>query len=236
MHSRKSKNIDSSTSSQPIEINQKTNSRNLISLIDDIDLSMSQEEKLESYGKNVVKNETGSSKVFEFSSHPHSLPRDNTPIHMNSGDTALSSSFHSSREQERERIQQKILRTTPTPRAAANSPNSHGNSHDLKMTKSINPPSSLSPDLSSSHSSRVYDSSKYSDEGVSHSQVIPPTNKSLLSLQSSDATLTESIDTLVQSSLNAESSKDQTFNNSSLNSSNQVRIRYFYCKIYFLLF
>ena len=192
--------------SQTAEISEGTNERNLISLVDEIDLTDSQE-KNDFSVNSAAESGCDSSKLFEFASQPHSLPRANTPIDADGEDVfaSRSSSFQPTNEEERERIQQKILRATPTPRAATTSPRAYRSfleaNKKSNKSNSINPPSSLSPDLSLSQSGRTYDSAKYSEGKASHSEAVPSTDKSLISLKSSDATLTESVDTLVQTSL-----------------------------------
>ena len=181
-----------------------TKPSNLISKVGDLDMSVSHDQLFHDVQTlNALGENESPSIVFEFVSRPHSLPRelpDNE--HTTAFETSLSTSVPDRREA-RERIQEKINRITPTPRSGSASPKTLRSMRDVKnssKSKPIRPPSSLSPDLSLSQSGHAYNSAKYSD-GVQSSVEDPPVNKSIISVKSSDATLTESVDTLVQTSL-----------------------------------
>jgi len=187
------------------ENSQRTKSSSLISRVGDLDLSDSHDSTAgEDYAINGHHGNERLSKVFEFVSRPHSLPRESVlpEKESNSMETSLSTSVPSKHDI-RERIQEKINRLTPTPRSSSSSPKTLRNIREVKnssKTKPIRPPSSVSPDLSLSHSGHTYNSAKYSD-GMLNSIEATPVNKSIMSLKSSDATLTGSVDTLVQTSL-----------------------------------
>ena len=188
----------------------------LISLVDDLDLSSSLEK---SYGDGSLPNgdhgNKNQLKVFEFVSRPHSLPRETVADMKVIEKKKMSLSTSAPSQQDtRERIQEKINRITPTPRSATRSPKALRNMRELKSSRKhnpIRPPSSLSPDLSLSHSGHVYDSAKYS-ENLNFRPEQALVNKSIISLKSSDATLTESVDTLVQTSICADPNQDMQLN------------------------
>ena len=174
----------------------------LISLVDEMELSDSE------FGSHIrVNSESRADKMFAFASQPHSLPRSSF-THLDKGDFKAdrSSSAPAPSKEERERIQRKINRTTPTPRSANRSPKALRNFKQARSNRkrdAVLPPSSLSPDLS--HSGHAYDSARYTSENLDNTAL---TNKSVVSLKSSDATLTGSVDTLVQNSFIADATLD----------------------------
>ena len=189
---------------QEKENSERTKSSNLISMVGDLDLADSHDQMFgSSHAVNGHHNSRVGSKVFEFVSRPHSLPRESVSLPEKEDltmDMSLSVSV-SCQQDARERIQEKINRLTPTPRSGSSSPKTLRNMREVKISKSkpIRPPSSGSPDLSLSHSGHAYNSAKYSDSA--HNSIDATVNKSVVSLKSSDATLTGSVDTLVQTSI-----------------------------------
>ncbi|CAK8682363.1 unnamed protein product [Clavelina lepadiformis] len=154
--------------------------------------------------------------VFRFTSHPHTLPR----IRTDSGSKKEEIEEDSSTDDE-DKILQRIIRKTPSPRRSSNPllKVSRGfNEVDKDVKQLMQPQSSLSPDISRLSSSPAYDSSRYTDASLTNKNFTrPPVNRSIISLRSSDATLTASVDTLVQSSINEPQSDDRTSNISQKN-------------------
>ncbi|XP_076808883.1 uncharacterized protein LOC143451975 isoform X2 [Clavelina lepadiformis] len=154
--------------------------------------------------------------VFRFTSHPHTLPR----IRTESGSKKEEIEEDSSTDDE-DKILQRIIKKTPSPRRSSNPllKVSRGfNEVDKAVKQLMQPQSSLSPDISRLSSSPAYDSTRYMDAARSNKNFTkPPVNRSIISLRSSDATLTASVDTLVLSSINEPQSDDRTSNISKKN-------------------
>nr|CAB3227123.1 uncharacterized protein C3orf67 homolog [Phallusia mammillata] len=175
----------------------------LANLVDELDVST------EGF-KNGLNADVSNSTVFKFSSQPHSVPRSRTESGSTQNEQHLEEDFlrspASSDSDDSNDIQESILRHTPSPRnvVCVNPLNkvSQDFSKISSPVRNINQPqASLSPDISRLHSpnSQLYDSKKYSDKFASRSSLVtrkPPIAQ--MSLRSSDATLTASVDTLVQ--------------------------------------
>ncbi|XP_009861820.3 protein CFAP20DC [Ciona intestinalis] len=195
-------------------------SSSFVNLVDAVDLSKIEfhsEEEEEDHG------------VFMFSSHPRSIPRIRTESgSTTSRDHEEDFVRSSSDSDEEQNLQRKIILNSPSPRNSARfikspvssarlsagsmrSPTSarstvspitklsrdftHRSLHSISQ-----PQSSMSPDIPHPSSPpHHYSSAKYSDVPTDSRK--PPIDRSKTSLRCSDATLTASVDTLVQNSM-----------------------------------